>query len=89
MQRTENEWCVSDGVTDPNAAGATVAVQIRSDPTLQPLASLPVGFQANAKASTGHGGSHRSPGSQTSSPSAGAEGLEPPTYGFGDRRSTN
>ena len=46
MQRPENEWCISDGVTDPNAAGATVAVQIRSDPTLEPLASLPVGFQA-------------------------------------------
>lgn len=46
----ENDWCLSDGVTDPNAPGATVAVHIRHvidhDPTLEPLASLPVGFQA-------------------------------------------
>ena len=53
MQRPENEWCISDGVTDPNAAGATVAVQIRSDPTLEPLASLPVGFQAERESLDG------------------------------------
>jgi hypothetical protein len=28
-------------------------------------------------------------GRRTSSGVTGAEGLEPPTYGFGDRRSTN
>jgi hypothetical protein len=46
----ENEWCLSDGVTDANAPGASIAVHIRHvierDATLEPLASLPVGFQA-------------------------------------------
>ena len=46
----ENEWCLSDGVTDPNAPAASVAAHIRHlvdrDPTLESLASLPVGFQA-------------------------------------------
>jgi hypothetical protein len=41
---------LSDGVTDPNAADASLAVHIRHvvdrDPTLERLASLPVGFQA-------------------------------------------
>jgi hypothetical protein len=49
----ENRWLVSDGKTDPNAPGAVVVAHIRHvvdrDRSLEALAALPVGSQADRK----------------------------------------
>src|SRR5438874_11904615 len=47
----DNEWAVSDGINDPNVEGASMATHLRHvvdrDPTLEELATLPCGFEAN------------------------------------------
>ena len=46
----DNDWIVGDEVNDPNVDGACVAAHMRHvvdlDPSLEPLATLPPGFQA-------------------------------------------
>jgi hypothetical protein len=46
----DNSWVISDGVNDPNEPGACVAVHVRHvidrDPSLEALANLPIGFEA-------------------------------------------
>jgi hypothetical protein len=43
----ENSWLVGDGINDPNIDGGSIATHIRHvlelDPTLEELASLPLG----------------------------------------------
>src|SRR2546422_5927471 len=50
----DNSWLVADGVNDPNVPGACIATHLRHvlerDPSLEELASLPVGHQANRSA---------------------------------------
>ncbi len=50
----DNDWVVYDGVSDPDADGAVVAVHISHvvdrDPTLAELATLPVGYEADREA---------------------------------------
>jgi hypothetical protein len=49
----DNGWVVGDDINDPNVAGAAIAAHIRhvvdADPTLEPLAKLPPGYQARRK----------------------------------------
>src|SRR5262245_53655929 len=49
----DNSWMVGDSFNDPNQEGANVAAHIRHvvdcDPSLEQLATLPVGFQALRK----------------------------------------
>jgi len=46
----DNDWLVGDAVNDPNVDEAAIAAHIRhvvdADPTLEPLATLPPGYQA-------------------------------------------
>ena len=46
----DNSWLIGDGINDPNLPGASIATHIRhvidADPTLEPLARLPVGHIA-------------------------------------------
>jgi hypothetical protein len=50
----DNSWLLADGVNDPNASGACIATHLRHvlemDSSLEELASLPIGYQANRKA---------------------------------------
>lgn len=50
----DNSWAVADGVNDPNESGACIATHLRHvldmDASLEELASLPIGHQANRKA---------------------------------------
>jgi hypothetical protein len=47
---SENDWIVGDGINDPNVPEAAAAAHIRHvvdlDATLEPLATLPLCFQA-------------------------------------------
>lgn len=47
---SDNEWSVADGVTDPNVEGAVVLAHMRHvidrDPSIEELASLPMGHDA-------------------------------------------
>ena len=47
---SENDWIVGDGINDPNVAEAAAAAHSRHvvdlNSTLEPLATLPLGFQA-------------------------------------------
>lgn len=46
----DNDWLVGDGINDPNLPGASVATHLRHvldrDPTVEELASLPLGHVA-------------------------------------------
>ena len=46
----EGDWCVGDGINDPNERGACVVACLHcivtADPAIASLATLPVGYQA-------------------------------------------
>jgi hypothetical protein len=49
----DNDWIIGDDLTDPNPDAASIAAHIRHvvdvDPTLEPLATLPRGYQARRR----------------------------------------
>ena len=51
---SDNSWAVADGVNDPNLPGACIATHLKHvldlDPSIEDLASLPIGHQANRSA---------------------------------------
>lgn len=50
-------WAIADGLNDPNEVGACVATHIwhvvRADPSLEPLATMPPGTQADRATADG------------------------------------
>ena len=53
----DNSWAVADGVNDPNEPGACIATHLRhvleADPSMNELATLPPGLQADRLTSDG------------------------------------